>query len=219
MIPVTRSGGAAPWLRLAVLCVLATLASCTPAAFFNNTVTLGGNVPGQRGGISVMFVNETPYRAIFTFGTYDPQNTTQNTAVSFPIEFDQLFVDADATNRLDPHSSSEIFTFSCGRALSVGGQRLVDLILENDLDEDANAIALRPLPDPVTGEARSRAGIAFSDRDLDADGASDPTGGWSEGVVTLQGAEYQCDSLLIYTFVQDGSQPGGIRIDLSVILP
>ena len=155
----------------------------------------------------------------FTFGTYDPQNTTQNTPISFAPQFDQFTVDADPASRLEAFSSSAVITFSCGRALSVGGERLVEVILENELEGDADLVALTPLSDPVTGEVQQRAGIAFSDRGLDAEGADAPTAGWAEGIVTLQGAEYQCDSLLTYTFVQDNTQPGGIRIDLDVILP
>ncbi len=201
--------------------------ACMPAstivdAFFNNTTSLGGDTPGERGTVSVAFNNNTSYRAIFTFGTYDPLNTPQDTPLAFPIEFGQFFVDADPANRLEAHTSSDAVGFSCGRAVSVGGGHLIQLIFENGLDEGADRAALLPLPDPDTGQAQARAGIAFSDRHLDQEGADLPTAGWAEGLVTLQGAEYRCGSLLVYTFEEDGVWPDGkakIRVDLAVILP
>jgi hypothetical protein len=199
-------------------CVLLLTAGCVDD-FYNNVSSLGGDTPGQRGEVQVMFVNNTPYRAIFTFGTYDPKNSNPDSPLAFDIEFSQYLVDANAANRLDPFTSSEASTFTCGRALSVGGEQLVDLIFEQELDGEANANALRPLPDESTGEANARAGIAFSDRPLDAEDADQPTAGWAEGVVTLQGAEYACDSLVVYTFEQDAAQPGGVRVDVTVILP
>ncbi len=174
--------------------------SCTPAAFFNNTTSLGGDVPGGRSNINVQFINKTPFRAIFTFGTYDPQNP------DFQPQFLQFFVDADPSNRLEGNSTSQVITFTCGRALSVGGDRLITIIDEKELGGAANQAALQP-------------GIAFSDKPLDDPDADQPTAGRAIGIVTLQGAEYQCDSLLVYTFEVDSTVPGGFQIGLDVILP
>ncbi|MEP0844029.1 MAG: hypothetical protein HRF43_15105, partial [Phycisphaerae bacterium] len=61
----------ASWLTVAAL---AGTAGCDLDTFLNNTASLGGNTPGQRGNVRVAFINHTPFRAVFTYGTYDPQN-------------------------------------------------------------------------------------------------------------------------------------------------
>jgi len=99
---------------------------------------------------------------------------------------------------------------------------LVELIERNEYEitssgADIDLDALKPVLDPETDEFQ--AGIAFSDRPLDDPDAGISTAGWAPGLVTLQGAEYQCDSLVTYTFEVDPSQPGGIRTDVQVILP
>ncbi len=183
---------------LVAIGMLAGTVSCTPTAFLNNTASLGGTTPGGRGNIQVQFINNTPFRAIFTFGAYDPQNS------SFSPDFGQFFVDPDPANRLEGNSSSAVITLTCARALSVGGDRLIQLI--KDLGLEAEAEALEP-------------GISFSDAPLDSDDADQPTAGRTTGVVTLQGVEFQCESLLVYTFELDSTQASGFRIDLQVILP
>ena len=198
-----------------LVCVL-VLFACTPAAYLNNTVSLGGSTPGGRGSIQVGFINETPYRAIFTYGTYDPQNLDQDGSVSFTPGVGQFFVDADAANRLEGNSSSDVVTFDCGRALSLGGDQLIALIVENDLDGGLDPTALQP-------------GIAFSGKPIDDPEGDQPTAGTAAAVVTLQGAEYQCESLLIYTFKLDAGRPeclaappladGCFLVELDVILP
>lgn len=186
-------------IHVLTACLLLPL-GCGSASFFNNTTTLGGDTPGQRSTINVAFVNKTPFRAIFTFGTYDPQNPL------FVPEFDQFIAGADPIKRLEGNSESAVFTFQCGRAMSLGGQELIDAIRDATLETPPNETALQ-------------AGIAFSDKPLDDPAADEPTAGRAVGVVTLQGAEYQCDSLLVYTFEVDPAEPGGFRIDLTVVLP
>ena len=192
-------------LYLMILVAVAGSVSCDPAAVvLNNTASLGGTVPGQRGKIRVAFINNTPFRAIFTFGTYDPQNQ-----YSTP-EFEQFYVDPDATNRLEGNSSSQTFQFTCGRVVSVGDAALIARI------QSTRATRFNGGP---TSSAALQTGIAFSDRPLDDPAADQPTAGRSDPIITLQGAQYQCDSLLVYTFEADATQPDGYRIDLAVILP
>ncbi len=185
-------------LAFAVLLTLA--AACTPEAFYNNISSLGGTTPGGRSNVGVSFINNTPFRAIFTFGTYDPQNP------DFLPQFRQFFVSANASNRLEGNSSSSVISLRCGRAFTVGGQELIDRIRENNLDENANEEALI-------------AGIAFSDRPLDDPDAGQPTAGTDQGITTLQGVEFSCDALLVYTLELDDTQPDGFRIDLDVVEP
>jgi len=190
---------------LTVFCTVGVL-SCTPGAsliesFFNNTTSLGGDVPGGRGNVQVSFINNTPYRAIFTVGTYDPLSLDVGPFVG------QFTAGPDPTRRLEGNSSSPINTLVCGRALALGDSQLIELVRgEDELMATMDEAAL------ITG-------IAFSDKPLGEDGDDQPTAGLADPMTTLQGSQFQCESLLIYTFEVDANEPDGFRIDLDVILP
>ena len=243
-------GRITPWFGLGLALALGLGSpACMPGAGFiesilNNMASLGrptlddgteDDTPGLRADIRVQFVNNTPYRAVFTFGTYDPLNTAQGLATSFPIKFQQFFVDDVTTNRLDAFGESEVITFTagsgtdpggCGRAMGIGNEELIQLIDENldDLGTSASGEeiqdeALRPVCDPQRNEPV--AGIAFFRETSDGPGtdacdSADDMVAWAPGLRTLQGAQYPCDSTLVYTFVEDSSQDGGIRVDLRV---
>jgi len=167
----------------------------------NNTSSLGGDVPGRRGNIRVTFINNTDFRAIFTYGTYDPSFE------DFQPLFGQFSVDPDPANRLEGNSESNVITFNqCGRVFSLGGAQLIDRIREAGLATGLSEEALQP-------------GIAFSDKPLDDPEAGQATAGRAPEVVTFQGTEYQCESLLIYTLEADPTQPSGFRVDLEVVPP
>jgi len=184
-----------------LLCVLPLLAlSCSPATYLNNTTSLGGNNPGQRGNIMVQFENRTPFRAIFTYGSYDPQNQ------QFGPQFGQFFASTTTSQRLEGNTISPVFTFDCGRAFSLGGQQLIEYIRKNNLTQDTDPEALVP-------------GITFSDRPVDDPEAEAPTAGRADPVTNLQGVDYPCDALLIYTLNLDDTQPSGFRIDMTVVVP
>lgn len=200
-----RSGRCFRWaLRgfAGVVALAMGVAACTPTAFINNFSSLGGDTPGGRDSIRIAFMNDTPFRAIFTFGTYDPLNQ------GFTPRFNQFTTNADRTRRLEGNSQSQDFTFVCGRMVSIGGKQLIDRIVEGQLDRDeaVDQNALKP-------------GIAFSDKPLDDPQAGEATAGTDEGIETLQGVEYECGSLLVYTLVQDAAQPDGFRVDLSITRP
>jgi len=243
-------GRIAPWFGLGLALALGLGSpACTPGAgilesILNNTASLGrptlnddteDDTPGLRADIKVQFVNNTPYRAVFTFGTYDPLNTVQGQGTSFPVKFQQFFVDDDTANRLDAFGESEVITFTagpgddpggCGRAMGIGCEELIQLIDENrDLlgtsasGEEIRDEALRPVCDPQRN--RPVAGIAFfretgEGPGTDACDSADDMAAWASGFRTLQGAQYPCDSTLVYTFVEDSSADGGIRVDLRV---
>lgn len=211
MTPLPRLSGFRTGHRLAVLAIV-LLFSCTPEAFLNNTSSLGGTNPGQRGDIRLLFINNTPYRAIFTFGTYDPQDQEDEP------QYLQYVVDAGQTatdfNRgLSGNTSTDEITFECGRTVSIGDQQMITRILDKDVD---------PLDGSLRYDVALREGVFFSDRPIDdpepnADNGTEVAS--AEPRVTLQGAEFQCDSLLIYSFELDDTQPGGVRIDIDVVLP
>lgn len=215
------------WTRWSLLLLLTAGGGCgvhkNPFDFwFNNTTTLGGSIPGRRTSIYIAFINNTPYRAIFTFGTYDPLNMDQQGPLAFPIAFEQFYIDPNPDYRLERNSVSRTVVFGCGRAIGVGDQALVDIIEKYGYETTSSGApvypeALRPLLDPRTGA--HKAGIIFSDRPLDAEDAGTHITAWASGVVTLQGAEYPCDALVVYTFDLDETQPGGVRVTPEVMLP
>jgi len=211
-----QGGAVVAAAALILLGGLAGIPGCTGAyeAFLNNTASLGGSTPGQRGNLSVAFINRTPYRAVFTFGTYDPQD--QN---SVPV-FSQFYVDPlrppDGFNRgLEGNESSDVISFLsggrpfCGRMLSLGGEEMIRRIRSRDarrLNDGAapDAAALEP-------------GIAFSGKPIDDTTAPPDDFARRDAVDTLQGAEYPCGGLVIYTFQIDPQAPQGIRIDMEFI--
>ncbi|MFQ5489219.1 MAG: hypothetical protein ACE5GE_00745, partial [Phycisphaerae bacterium] len=48
--------------------LLPMLAGCNSETFLNQTASVGGDTAGTPGGIDVGFINNTPVRAVFTYG-------------------------------------------------------------------------------------------------------------------------------------------------------
>jgi hypothetical protein len=192
------------WTSRLLVVALAGAAACGPYAIFCNATSLGGDTPGQRGEIRVSFINNTPYRAIFTYGVYEPQND------GFAPQFGQIVAEPSSSRpqdgRLEGNSTSSIFTLDCARVFSIGGVDLINRIRGAKLDTDLNEDAFVP-------------GIGFSDKPQGDAEAGQATAGRIDEVVTLQGSQFPCDALLIYTFTPDTTQTGGVRVDLQVIPP
>jgi hypothetical protein len=188
---------------------LAMLSACSTDTLINSITSLGGDTAGGRGALEVVFVNNTPYRAIFTFGAFDPQDQT-----SVP-EYSQYVVDsrrsATALNRglsSGETSSRGLLLFTCGRLFSLGGAELLERIDEKEAEPLNNAPKL---------EDALREGVYFTSSALDSD---DPNGVTSydlriDPVNSLLGVDYECDSLLIYTF--NYNSDGQITTTLDVI--
>ncbi len=185
-----------------------TLLACTPPAYFNNTTSLGGDTPGSRGAVTVLFDNRTPYRAVFTYGIFDQQdraflfnpNQTTNRQIG------QFVLNPDPTNVLQEalvgNTSSTSVALICGRTLAVGTQRLIEVIRISRLQVGLDEQALQP-------------GISFWP-------ANDPNAtapvGRIDGVNVLQGYEFQCNnSSVIFTLSQNPD--GTFAITWDVILP
>ena len=105
---------------LAVICTAIT--SCSTDALFTLTAATSDFSPGVGAPtprtISVGFVNNTPYRAIFTYGAYDHLDKE-----SIPTNFGQL--------RLEGNTASAQIPQPCRQTFSVGGDALITLIQEN----------------------------------------------------------------------------------------
>ncbi|NLE57941.1 MAG: hypothetical protein GX616_06240 [Planctomycetes bacterium] len=206
-------------------------------AMLFNTSSLGGTTPGSRADLKVKFVNQTAYRPVFTFGTYDPLNDRPANDLYFPLKFRQFVIDtSEGGILLDAYSESDVITFTrsslgdpggCGRAISLGGEDFVQRIERDEsLLEDARPEALRPL----CVNDQPAAGIAFFS-EASSGPAEDPCETQSEilasaaPMTVLQGdplrnvtgdVRYPCDgeSIVVITFVEESSDV--IRIDVSI---
>lgn len=178
------------------LALLAAMSSCTATALLNITAPTGtfSPVTGQviPRNLRVSFINNTPFRAIFTFGSYDPLD--KNTS---PTNFGQL--------RLESGATSPVQNQPCRKVFSVGGEELIRLIQVRNLtvnDEralvDGTNFSGAPLGDPLEAVA---------------------TEGTAVGRVDRAGVDYDCESVIVYTFEQDATAPGGFRIDANVVTP
>jgi len=167
--------------------------------FSNLTASLGGNVAGRRGQVQIAFFNNTPYRAVFTFATYD------QTDQSSEPDFRQFGHDEDGLI-LEGDSNSPIGALDCGRVFSIGGPRMLALIADN-------------LPDaPIADEAFIEGVEFFSISDEDSDAATSPiTQGKAPPFEALLGVDFPCNALLIVRLEIDDVGPAPFRIDFELI--
>jgi len=161
------------------------------------TASLGGDTAGTRGSVRVLFINNTPFRALLTAGIYDPAD--QHTEPDF-VQFS-----ADPTiGTLAGDSQSRILTLDCGRRFAVGSPGLLAAIERNLPDADPDADALLN-------------GVGFSAADADDDDAGRPTEGSAPTVEFTIGADFTCNSLLIVRLEIDDSGPAPFAVDFSYI--
>lgn len=160
------------------------VSSCTPSAFLTLTAT-------RRGNIQIGFVNNTAFRANFTFGGYDPQDQA-----TVPV-FGQL--------RVAGNTTAATQTQACRRVFSIGGAELIRLIsVQNLTVNDA----------PVL-----HTDVYFSSAPAGDPLAASPTEGYAVATVIQDGLDYQCSGVLTFSFVQDAAAPGGFRTDYTFIEP
>jgi len=213
---------------------------CTEQAFINATRPLGDvllsdvdvartgfrydpNIPGAysfsnpgRGDIGIGFINRTPYRAIGTFGGYDPQD--QDTFVGLG----QLGVTAQL--ELEPNSAGRVYAMPVTREFSIGGRRLIDLVLDNDLQHELFVIYRFPVPFPSAALNASMfqfvpardllyEGIGFAGAPFDDPQRWMATEGTAPPMVVSLGVDYRSDDILIFDFVEDANSPGGFAIE------
>lgn len=189
--------------------VVPPLATCTPDALGPLASPTADFAPGGQiveRALLVGFVNNTNFRAIFTFGGYNPLDKD-----TIPTNFGQL--------RLEGNTSSAQVAQPCRAAFSVGGDELIRLV---NLHESN--------PNITVTDARALVrGVYFSGAPLGDPLEAEPTEGTAAGSVRTLGVDYTCNrpdiadpvgtGLLIYTFEQDAAAPGGFRIDYSFFQP
>lgn len=185
-------------LWLATLGTCAVLSGCAFSfdALLRNTASLGGNAAGQRGNTEVVFINNTPYRAIFTFGTYD--DLDRNTVPTI-----EQFA-AGATLTLEGNSQTDPQQVQCARVYSIGGQGLIARILENADEANYDKDLLFE-------------GVRFSSAAADSDLANEATEGTAAADIAYIGPDFECGGLLIYRFEFNEVGPEPFIVELSFI--
>lgn len=167
---------------------LAAATGCFPS-------TLWANLTKERtGNITMLFINNTPYRAVFSCATWDEWDRSPG-----PITLEQRNLDGNTT--LAP------LTLVCRRNAAVGTDLLVRRVIDLECD----------LQDGFQPEAFDTV-VRFSRAPGGSDAAPLPTEGTALGVGKLLGVDYSCGDQLVFTFEQDPDAPGGFRIDFQVIL-
>ena len=183
-----------------LVAVVAGASGCGEA-FINQTASLGSATAGGRGGVGVLFINNTPHRAVFTFGSYDLTDGT------YQPDFGQFGL-AESSAILDGNSTSELLAIHCARVFSIGGPRLLALIDEN-------------LPEATVDDGAVIEGVGFFSSpsgDPDGDGSGDPIDeGSAPPFEALLGVDFPCNALLIIRFEFDDLGPDPFRIDFELI--
>ncbi len=174
-----------------------TLGGCGLDPLLQLTSSLGGDVAGQRGSADVLFVNNTPFRAIFTFGAYD--NLDRDTQ---PILLP--FSSSPNTLNLEGNTESTIQQVQCSRVFSIGSEGLLTRTLAN-LDETMREDV--PLIE----------GVHFSSAAVDAEDADAPNEGMAQPLEANIGPDFECGALLIYRLEFDDNGPERFRVELTVV--
>lgn len=148
----------------------------------------------RTGNVTIVFINDTPYRASFSYGGWNSLERNPPGAVNFQ----QL--------RLEAKSTHEPVDLACTRDISIATeefyQRALDRNAHEAVDFDPDAF------DTV---------VHFSDAPVESPLAAAPTVGTALGQTWRLGVDFACGDELIFTFVEDPDAPGGFRIDFAVI--
>lgn len=163
-------------------------AGCTSALLKNLTTNKDGN-------IEFLIINDTDFRASFSFGTYDSFDRDP----PGPANLRQL--------RLEANTSSQVIAVTCLRNAVVGTQEFIDRVLALKLDQSTANFDADAFDDTVH----------FSDAPADSPLAAAPVAGSSVGSDKLLGVDYSCGDRLVFTLRRDPDAPGGFRIDYQLI--
>ena len=164
-------------------------------ALQNATASLGGATAGQRGNVRVLFINNTPFRAIFTFGAYD--NLDRNTQP-------QIQQISSTTTDLEGNAQTNVMNIPCHRVFSIGGAGLLARIRDNLMDGQFDEDLLIE-------------GVNFSSAPVGDDQADAATEGMAPPIDRFIGVDFECNSLVIYRFEINDLGPDPFTIDFSSI--
>ena len=166
--------------------LLALAAGCNSTLFLNLTKE-------KTGTINVQFVNDTPYRAIFTIGAWDAWENEGAITIQ--------------QRRIGGNTTPAAFTMPCTRNLAIGTENMVERVLVTKTDQTTTNF------DPEAFDVVVR----FSRGAEGTPTAGLPTEGTAGGIELLLGVDYSCADTIVFTFVQDPDAPGGFRIDRTVV--
>ena len=174
---------------------------CSIEPLLHQTASFGGTTAGDRADALVLFINNTPYRAVFTFAAYDDLDQNTFAADREPESRIFAFTDDDDGLTLKENAFSEVLTVECCRVFSVGGETMRQLIRES-----------LP-PDDIVDDALVR-GVHFVGVESDDEDAPLPI---AEPLDLLLGVDFPCDSLVIFRFEINEVGDAGFRVDYEVI--
>ncbi len=159
---------------------------------------------GGRGRFRVVFENNTPFRALFTYGSFD--NTDErSTPVFFQFSPDSRIIAFGSPVTLEGFSNSGVVSLPCARVFSVGSRSLINLVAENPGPrvDDIDRLALLD-------------GVGFSEAALDEAGDADPDQGFARGFEALLGVDFNCGSLLHVSLEFNDRGPDAFRVVMGV---
>jgi hypothetical protein len=171
--------------------------SCSIDALLASIGSLGGSTAGQRGNTQVVFINNTPFRAIFSFGGFDDLDTESEPTLL-------QFGSSDTTGDLEGNTQSDVLTIPCARLYSIGSTRLIAQV-RSTIDE-ANI-----------EEAALVYGVNFSSAAVDDDDADAATEGKAAPLESRIAADFECGALLIYRFEINDAGPDEFVVELTII--
>jgi hypothetical protein len=178
--------------RFGILGLIAALlgggSGCTQEFVANQTATRSA------GAVSVVILNNTPFRASLMFGSYDALDRADEA----PMSFQQARVEAFQTE-----GPREV---QCRRNLAVGTDELMRRALQSNQDQQSTF-------DPEIFFTT----VNFSDAPNDSPAATLPTEGSARGREVLLGVHYTCADRVVFVLEQDEDAPGGFRIDFFVV--
>ncbi len=180
---------------VAVLVVCPLISGCIeiPGA----GASLGGDTAGSRGEVRLIIINNTAEQSVFTVGTYDPLDQTSE---PFVVQFGLT----DSEGPLLGDSTSDITEIQCGRILSFGSPRMLELIEEN-------------LPDADLVENALVEGIKFYHRDEDDEDADPVLMGEAGPFEAELGIDFSCGSIIVIHLELNDVGTESYRIDFEVI--
>lgn len=178
--------------RFIVLLVTAAVPlACTSCGDF-----IQNQIEPRQGDIQFIFVNNTPFRAVFSYGTYDELDRDP----PGPVALNQI--------RIEGNQTTAPVTVTCRRNAAIGTDAFIERCRNVQADRTVNNFD----PDAFTPE------VNFSSAGATGTAAGLPTEGTARGRMVKLGVDYGCRDRLFFIFEQDADAPGGFRIDYQLIV-
>lgn len=181
--------------RTATRALLALSAATGFAAVLSGCdgLALGNFFEERAGNVSVLIINNTPYRALLTLGAYDEMDRNPPGAAQTQQQ------------RIEANTAISPLTVACRRNTAINTARLIRRLQDTSATANLDADLL----DTV---------IRFSAAPSDSPAADLPTAGTAAPIEVLLGVDYTCGDQLIFTLSEDPNSAGGFRVDYSVIM-